>query len=149
MHGAVVPIAVVFKNVWETIMGKITVTISDKASKKDPLVFEWEGDDTAIRNVMQTIDKIAKQGGVSPDKFTQAALKHLPMMGWSDNEIIKRGQVMAVLYIVLNLPTRSEDRPGSVYNYAASEDINADLSIENNQIVASLKGAYTGDDSLQ
>jgi hypothetical protein len=39
-------------------------------------------------------------------------------------------QIMAILYVVLNAPSRSPDRPGALYRYAADdEEVTATLTL--------------------
>lgn len=49
-----------------------------------------------------------------------------------------------MLYAVLQFPTQSPDRPGAIYNYAATEDIDAKLDVRDDTITVNISGRLLG-----
>jgi hypothetical protein len=87
---------------------------------------------------------MADGAGETPEALTHAALLHLPKMGLMDDPGAREAQMMAILYTVLQLPTRSPDRPGAVHSYAAAEDIDVKLDVRDDRVTAHLKGRLLG-----
>jgi hypothetical protein len=124
-------------------MGKMTVTIdADTESGKVEFKFTWNGDDEAVREVMKFIDKMADDAGVAPEALVQSALKHFPAAkkGIETNPGAQQVMMMTLLYAVLQLPTQQPDRPGAIYNYAATEDITAKLIVRDDKVTGEIEG---------
>src|SRR5262245_61603502 len=115
---------------------------ADTESGKAEFKFAWDGDDDAVREVMKFIDKMADDAGVKPEALTQGALKHFPAVRKNIEADPGAQQVMmmAILYTVLQLPTQQLDRPGAIYNYAATEDIAAKLIVRDDKISGEVHG---------
>ena len=120
-------------------MGKMNIAVDARGGdKKCAFNFNWEGDDAAIRSIISGIEKSAALAGVTTRQLTQSYLKHLPAMGLRKNKNEQRIQMVAILYIILNLSI--EGRPGLVRDYAAAEDIHAKLFIADGDFRAEFGG---------
>lgn len=96
-----------------------------------------------IENVLSFIDRLADQARMIP-QLPRSALWHMPSIGWLDNANEREVQMLAMLYTVLQCPTKSHDRLGAVYNYAADEDIKAVLHVRNADIGVDIEGRLMG-----
>jgi hypothetical protein len=122
-------------------MGKMKISIdAEVEGKRLEFSFTWDGDDNAIGKVSRFIEWLADQEGVTPEALTQAVLRHLPATGVMDDPGRREVQKMAILYMILQLPTRDSDRPGAIYNYAGREDIKAQLQVRDKEVTASIEG---------
>ena len=102
-------------------MGKMAIHVdADTDGKKFEFAFNWEGDDAAIENVMNSMQKLADHAGTSPEALAHSFLRHLPTTGLRTDPGQQEVQMMAILYAVLQMPTNLPDRPGAIYNYAAT-----------------------------
>ncbi len=127
-------------------MGEMKIRVDAKVEGKAcDFTFEWEGDDDEIQNVMEFIDRVADAAKVTPEAFTHSALHHLPNTGVLEDPGQKQAQMMAILYTVLQLPTGQPDRPGSIYNYAASESIDVTLTVRDEGVNVSISGKIIPD----
>ena len=120
-------------------MGKMTIAIDlqvgGKAYKSD---IEWQNGDLEIRSVIDFIDRMADQDGITPEALTHSTLRFMTSMGWRSDPNDYELQKMAVLYTVLQWPM--PDRPGAIYNYTASEDIEATLMVRDASVTVHVKG---------
>jgi hypothetical protein len=73
------------------------------------------------------------------EALTQGFLRHLPETGLMEDAGARKMQMMAILYAVLQFPTQSPDRPGAIYNYAATEEIDAKLAMRDKATTRKLK----------
>jgi hypothetical protein len=96
-----------------------------------PVAFEfnWEGGTDEIEGVMIFIDDLAAEKKLTPEQLTHSTLAHLPKTGLMKDHDAQKVQIMAILYVVLNAPSRSPDRPGALYRYAADEEVTATLTL--------------------
>jgi hypothetical protein len=124
---------------WGYPMGKMTIAIDlqvgGKAYKSD---IEWQNGDLEIRSVIDFIDRMADQDGITPEALTHSTLRFMTSMGWRSDPNDYEVQKMAVLYTVLQWPM--PDRPGAIYNYTASEDIEATLMVRDASVTVHVKG---------
>jgi len=127
-------------------MGKMSIAVdAEGADKKCAFKFIWEGDDTAIQNIIRTVERVAAGAGVTAKQFTHSCLKHLPAIGLRENEGEQQFQMMAILYTVLKLPMpENAGRPGEVHDYAADEDISATLTVGDKAVKVEINGEYIG-----
>jgi hypothetical protein len=61
-------------------------------------------------------------------------------MGWMKEDGARQAQMMAIAWIVLQLPTNNRHRPGAIYNYASDSDINVRLTVNENGVTANVDG---------
>jgi hypothetical protein len=126
-------------------MGKMTIHVDAKVEgKSTEFTFNWEGDDPEIKNVMEFIEQRADEANITPETFTHSTLRELPATGLLKEPGAQQVQMMAILYTVLQMPTRSPDRPGSIYNYAASENIDATLIVGDKGVSGHIEGRHLG-----
>ena len=120
-------------------MGKMSIAVDARGGdKKCAFNFTWEGDDAATRSIISGIEKSAALAGVTTRQLTHSYSKHLPAMGLLKNKNEQQIQMVAILYIILNLSI--EGRPGLVRDYAADEDIHARLVIADGNFRAEVGG---------
>jgi hypothetical protein len=116
-------------------MGKMSIRVDANVEGKTfKFAFKWEGGDEEIEHVMDFIEMAARKTDVTPKSFAQNTLRLLPTTGLMQDERTREVQMMAILYLVLQLPTNSPDRPGPIHNYAAAEDITAELNVGDDAI---------------
>ena len=113
------------------------------------MAFVWEGDDAAIRNVMEATKSMAATGDETPEVYAQSVLKNLPALMKEKDEIVQQHLMMAILYLVLMIPADKSGRPGCVGDYAADEDINAVITCNEQKYTVRLDGVYTGEHLIQ
>ena len=111
------------------------------------MAFTWEGDDDAIRNVMEATQRMAAAGDSTPETYAQSVLKNLPALAEEKDETVQQHLMMAILYLVLMIP--ADGCPGRVGDYAADEDINAVITTKDQGYTVRLDGVYTGEHSIQ
>ena len=128
-------------------MGKLNIAVDAKVGGKSlGFAFNWEGDADAIERLMGFVEKMAADWKVTPDALTQSILRDLPATGVLKDKGEQQFQMAAVLWTVLQLPTQSPDRPGSVYNYAPDEETGVKLIIRDDAIQAELRGQWLDND---
>jgi hypothetical protein len=74
------------------------------------MAFTWEGDDDAIRNVMEATQRMAAAGDSTPETYAQSVLKNLPALAKEKDEIVQQHVMMAILYLVLMVPADKSGR---------------------------------------
>jgi hypothetical protein len=118
-------------------MGKMIIAIDIEIGSKDfKSEFEWQGGEHEIRNVINLVERMADNSGISCEAFTHSTLRYMSSVGWRSDPNEQEAQKMAVLYTVLQWPT---DR-GAICNYAAREDIEAVLMVRDAVVTVQLKG---------
>jgi hypothetical protein len=127
-------------------MGTVHIKVT---AEKSEMEFEWQGDDAAIRNVMEAVKRTAEVGGITPQAYTHSVLKHLPALTKKGEEATQEAVMMAVLHLILTLPAERSGRPGLIADYAADEDINAVFTCSNQDFSVRLDGVYTGEHLIQ
>jgi hypothetical protein len=108
--------------------------------------FNWEGTQGDIDNIMTFIEDQAAAAGITPEQLAQSTLRYLPTMGVMKEPGAQQIQMMAIMYTVLNCPTKTPGRPGSVHRYAADEHIVARLTVSDRDVAVRLEG-YSEDAS--
>lgn len=125
-------------------MGKMIIAIDIKVGSRNfESDIEWQGGENEIRGVMNFIDRMADNDGLSRDAFTHNTLRYLSIAGWHSHPNEQEAQKMAVLYTVLQCPMPTPYR-GAICNYAASEDIEAILMVRDAAVTVQLKGKLMG-----
>jgi hypothetical protein len=116
-----------------------TMAIKVKAS---PVTFAFKSEDSGsdIDNIMAFIEDRATEAGITPKQLAQATLRYLPTMGIMEEPGARQVQMMAIVYTILNCPTKAPSRPGTVYRYAADEHIVARLTVSDRDVVVDLEG---------
>ena len=128
-------------------MGKMNINVDAKVGGKTfGFALNWEGDADAIESLMGFVEKMAADWKVTPDALTQSILRDLPTTGLLKDKTEQQFQMAAVLWTVLQLPTQSPDRPGSVYNYTPDEETAVKLIISDDAIRAELRGRWLDKD---
>jgi hypothetical protein len=103
-------------------MGTIAVSVDG-----DP-IFNWQGDEAAITQLMEAFPSAAERVGLTPNKFAQACVSHL-----SSDILHKQGavgqkmQMMGVVWLILDQNTNNAEHPGKIRDYAAITDFEVDL----------------------
>jgi hypothetical protein len=108
--------------------------------KKLKFTFNWEGDHNEIANVMDCIRKLADKGGVTPQAFAQAAIRHLPAMGVSEDEGIRQTQMMAITFAVLDL-AQKQVLPAPITDLAEHQLIDAALLVRDEEVSLKISGS--------
>jgi hypothetical protein len=120
-------------------MGKMIIAIDLEVGSKDyKSDIEWQNGDLEVRRVIDFIHRMADQDGITPEALTHSTLRFMTGMGWRSDPNDYELQKMAVLYTVLQWPM--PDRPGAIYNYTASEDIEATLMVRDASVTVHVKG---------
>jgi hypothetical protein len=124
-------------------MGKMIIAVDIQVGGKDfDADIAWQAGEHEIRNVIDFVDRMADQGGITPEALTHSILRYMPGIGWRSDPSDHETQVMAMLYTVLQCP--APNRPGAIYNYAASEDIEAVLMVRDASVTVHIKDKLTG-----
>jgi len=101
--------------------------------------FNWGCGPDDVEEILAFIDEAADDAGLTPEAFAQTTVRHLPSMGLMEGDA-GQVQLMAIVYLVLQFPTTSADRPGAVYRYAGDEEIVASLTVRGDGITAHIEG---------
>ena len=124
-------------------MGKICIAIDIHSGGRDfESDIEWQAGEHEIQKVIDFIGRIADQDGITPEALTHSTLRYMSGMGWRSDPDDYEAQLMAVLYTVLQCTM--PDRPGPIYNYAASEDIEAVLMVRDASVTVHIKDKLMG-----
>jgi hypothetical protein len=110
--------------------------------------FQWDGNRSDIDNIMSCIEDEAAKAGYTPEQFAQSTLFHLPTMGFMTEPGPQQLQMMAIMYTILNHPTMAPGWPGSIYRYAADEDIVVRLRVSGRKVKVQLAGRDQDEDEV-
>jgi hypothetical protein len=112
-----------------SIMGTMKISLKGK-----PL-FTWEGDDTAVENILQAVPEAASFQQRSAEDLAFNSVFYLQegeLLG--ANEVSREMQMMCVIYFFLQQETGNPDRPGKFAIYAANTDFDVDFEIDGSVI---------------
>jgi hypothetical protein len=106
-------------------MGEIKVSVHGT-----PL-FDWNGDEAAVANILKQFPRGARGVGFEPDKFAQACvhyLESLPRRG-PGNPVSQEMQMMGVTWLILTRDTGNPDRPGKIGDYVPHTDFAVNIEL--------------------
>jgi hypothetical protein len=125
----------------DVAMGKVTVTVDAEIKGKHfELQFDWFGGAAEIDSTMKDMEEAARRQGTSAKALSQRVLQYLPSMGLLEDPGQRQFQLMAIAWVILQLPTENAGRPGFVHNHVADEEIVANLIVRDNGVRAELRG---------
>jgi hypothetical protein len=102
--------------------GAIAVSVDGR-----PL-FTWDGDDGAIRKVLEEFPRIAENTGMTADALAMNCIAYTRGGGLLENTPAGRQvQMMAVIWYILGRPTNHLEHPGKIADYAGTLSFEVDL----------------------
>ena len=108
----------------------IAISVDDK-----PL-FTWEGDESAVKNILEAVPRAAKHVGLDVQSFAGSCLSHLVAGGkLLSDPIGQEMQMMTVIWAIVTQSTNNPKHPGKIGDYVATTDIDIDLHLEGGKVV--------------
>jgi hypothetical protein len=118
----------------------IEIDVTDAEGRNFTNSIDWQGTAQDVRDLMKMIEDVAYRAGVTPEQFAQGAVIHLPKMGLATDPVARRGQMNAILWLVLQCPAKL----GTVADHvSAGDDVKADLTAAGQKIHVALRGGTT------
>lgn len=106
-------------------MGTIAVSVDGRP------IFSWDGDEDAIKNVIDRFSIGAEAIGHSADDLASHAIAHLSGRELHMKERVEQEmQMMGVIWFILQTDTDKAGRPGKIKDYAANTDFTVDLHVD-------------------
>ena len=104
-------------------MGTIKVTVNGKPA------FSWEGDESAIRNILEQFPVGARGVGMTPRALADNCVGHFLRKGkpLAKDQVGQEMQMMGVLWHILQAESSNAEHPGKIANYAGIVDFAVDL----------------------
>jgi hypothetical protein len=98
-------------------VGEIKIAVDGK-----PL-FNWQGDEAAVANILEAFPRGAKGVGQSAEAFAQTCMYHL-LDGRlaSSDKVGQEMQMMGVTWLILTRDTGHPDHPGKIGDYVPHTD---------------------------
>lgn len=109
--------------------------------KKLEFTFNWAGDHDEIANVMDNVTRVANEGGMTPQAYALATIRHLPAMGVSEDEGIRQQQMMAITFAVLDWADEQVDIPAPIADLAEHQLIDVTLLVRDDEISLKISGS--------
>jgi hypothetical protein len=120
-------------------MGAMNISIDGKPA------FTWSGDGAAIENILQALPDAAKAGNKSSAEELAVSCIFFLKEGKLDKT--ERGQMMGLIWFLLQQETGIPDRPGKLADYAANTDFDVDCETIGGRFVSAQVKAKTKLDS--
>jgi hypothetical protein len=95
-------------------MGTIKIAVDGKP------IFEWSGNEDAIKYVLEEFPEAARFAGFTPEVFASNCVLHLIKSGFPKDDDEARGMLMGIIWEVLQKDTDDPDHPGKYGDYAAT-----------------------------
>jgi hypothetical protein len=106
-------------------MGTIAVSVDGRP------IFSWDGDEDAIKNVIDNFPIGAEGVGLSAIDFATACIAHLSGRALRKQERVgQEMQMMGVIWFILQMDTDKAGRPGKIKDYAENTDFTVDLHVD-------------------
>jgi hypothetical protein len=104
-------------------MGKLMIRVNGKSA------FEWEGDTDEAAKIEEQVRAMAKFGKVSPDTFAQSAVTAVAERG-GFMQPAQEAELVALTYFALNMPTNTDEHPGTIRDYVPLYDFGIDIECD-------------------
>jgi hypothetical protein len=94
------------------------------------LIFNWDGDEAAVQNILERFPHGARSVGVTPEALADASIMHLNNDSFlSADSVGQEMQMMGVIWRILTSETGDAEHPGKVSTYAANTDFDVNIEI--------------------
>jgi hypothetical protein len=92
-------------------------------------LFNWEGDESKLRNIQENLPRGAAHVGLSPQQLASVSMAEMIKQGGilSGNDAASGMQMMAVIWYVLEQETGHPEHPGKLADYVGTVDFDVDI----------------------